>query len=165
MLASTCCKTALFISGAEGIRTPDLRRAKAAQYFASGFWSLQNSCKSAYFLLDAFPEFSGDLLGLLHGCCTIQCPWHLRREIRFETIMSLLCMEFWFMRICVDLMSHNGGFRNKTLQVDKGVPIWARCGTLAACCRDFSGSRCLPWGSPDLIFNGSMFGWSRWSRF
>ena len=46
-------------SGAEGIRTPDLRRAKAARYFAGVFSSLQNRCKRAYFLHDAFPELSG----------------------------------------------------------------------------------------------------------
>src|SRR5215218_936689 len=64
------CKTSAFSSGAEGVRTPDLRRAKAARYFARGFWSLQNACKWQYFCVDAFPSISGDLLGLLHGCCT-----------------------------------------------------------------------------------------------
>jgi hypothetical protein len=31
---------------------------------------LQNSCKQAYFYSIVFPAVSGDLLGLLHGCCT-----------------------------------------------------------------------------------------------
>src|SRR5829696_5487702 len=61
---------ATFFSGAEEIRTPDLRRAKAARYFARGFWSLQNACKSSCFPIDAFLKVSGYLLGLLHGCCT-----------------------------------------------------------------------------------------------
>src|SRR5215204_3822362 len=35
------------------------------------FQSFQNSCNHAYFFLqNAFPEYSGHLLGLLHGCCT-----------------------------------------------------------------------------------------------
>src|SRR3712207_8926858 len=37
---------------------------------AGGFWSLQNACKTAYLVYDAFANISGDLLGLLHGCCT-----------------------------------------------------------------------------------------------
>jgi hypothetical protein len=63
--------------GAEGIRTHALRRAKVARRFARLFQSLQNRCKSAYFLHDAFPSISGDLLGLLHGCCTA-----MRRALR-----------------------------------------------------------------------------------
>jgi hypothetical protein len=31
---------------------------------------LQNTCKSLYFLVDAFLKVSGYLLRLLHGCCT-----------------------------------------------------------------------------------------------
>jgi hypothetical protein len=31
---------------------------------------LQNSCKFTYFCIGAFLGFCGDLLGLLHGCCT-----------------------------------------------------------------------------------------------
>jgi hypothetical protein len=64
------CKTAYSRSGAEGIRTPDLRRAKAARYSAGAFWSLQNPCKQPYSRVKAFHSISGDLLGLLHGCCT-----------------------------------------------------------------------------------------------
>jgi hypothetical protein len=64
------CKIAIFISGAEGIRTPDLRRAQAARYFAGRFSSVQNACKLSCFRVDTFPSISGDLLGLLHGCCT-----------------------------------------------------------------------------------------------
>src|SRR5215217_1299550 len=63
-------KAVIFRSGAEGIRTPDLRRAKAARYFAGAFRSLQNSCKSPYLLFGALLKVSGYLLGLLHGCCT-----------------------------------------------------------------------------------------------
>ena len=44
--------------------------AKAARYFARGFWSLQNACKSPYLLVGAFLKVSGYLLRLLHGCCT-----------------------------------------------------------------------------------------------
>ncbi len=57
-------------SGAGGMRTPDLRRAKATRHFAGPLRSLQNSCKQAYFYSIAFPVVSGGLLGLLHGCCT-----------------------------------------------------------------------------------------------
>ena len=57
-------------SGAEGIRTPDLRRAKAARYFAGAFWRLQNSCKSRFSCEEVLLKLSGHLLGLLHGCCT-----------------------------------------------------------------------------------------------
>ena len=32
-------------SGAEVIRTPDLRRAKAVRYIAGDIWTLRNSCK------------------------------------------------------------------------------------------------------------------------
>jgi hypothetical protein len=56
----------LFQSGAEGSRTPDLRRAKAARYCSRAFRSLQNRCKRAHFLHDTFPKLSGHLLGLLH---------------------------------------------------------------------------------------------------
>jgi hypothetical protein len=66
-----CCKTVDFRSGPEGTRTPDLRHARAARRFSKGFWSLQNSCKSPYFSFGAFPNLSGYLLGLLHGCCTL----------------------------------------------------------------------------------------------
>src|SRR5918995_5143041 len=58
-----------FLSGAEGIRIPDLRRAKAARCFAASFQSMQNRCKQLYFCDDAFLCISGVLLGLLHGCC------------------------------------------------------------------------------------------------
>jgi hypothetical protein len=64
------CKTALFESGRCWDRTSDLCRVKAVRLFARGFWSLQNSCKSPYFYIDAFPSVSEDLPGLLHGCCT-----------------------------------------------------------------------------------------------
>jgi hypothetical protein len=57
-------------SGAEGIRTPDFRRAKAARHFAGPFRSLQNSRKQAHFYSIALPDISEDLPGLLHGCCT-----------------------------------------------------------------------------------------------
>src|SRR5215218_7187244 len=53
-------------SGAEGIRTPVLRCAKAARYFARGIWSLQNAYKLPYLPIGAFLNVSGDSLGLLH---------------------------------------------------------------------------------------------------
>ena len=62
-------------SGAEGIRTSDLRRAKAAPYFAGPFWRLQICCKSLYFRHNAFLKFSGHLLRLLHGCCKSAGRW------------------------------------------------------------------------------------------
>jgi hypothetical protein len=31
---------------------------------------VQNTCKLAYYVSITFLEFSGYLLGLLHGCCT-----------------------------------------------------------------------------------------------
>jgi hypothetical protein len=37
---------------------------------------LQNARKSRYFRVDAFPNVSGHLLGLLHGCCT---PWQRQK--------------------------------------------------------------------------------------
>src|SRR4028118_1368894 len=70
LILSFTCKCPLLRSGAEGIRPPDLRRAKAARHFSEPFRSLQNSCKQAHFCSIAFPGISGDLLGLLHGCCT-----------------------------------------------------------------------------------------------
>ncbi len=67
-------KDAIFRSGAEGIRTLGLHRARMARHFVGPFRCLQNGCKSAYFVLNAFPRFSGDLLGLLHGWCTRRRP-------------------------------------------------------------------------------------------
>jgi hypothetical protein len=49
-----------FRSGAEGIRTPDLRRAMAATYFAGAFCGLQKPRKIADFYASAFPELSGE---------------------------------------------------------------------------------------------------------
>jgi hypothetical protein len=59
-----------FVCGAEGFRTPDLRRAESARYLATNFWGLRNSCKYAYSSHNAFLRLSGRSLGLLHGCCT-----------------------------------------------------------------------------------------------
>jgi hypothetical protein len=53
------------------VRTSDLCRAKAERWFAGGFWSLQNSCKCTYLVYEAILNSSGDLPGLLHGCCTV----------------------------------------------------------------------------------------------
>ena len=64
------CKRALFNSGRCWFRTSDLCRVKAARWFAGGFWRLQNPCKSSYSCAVDFPNIAGDLLGLLHGCCT-----------------------------------------------------------------------------------------------
>ena len=46
------------------------------------FQSLQNSRKHAYFLDYILPELSGQLLGLLHGCCTryLNCTPHKSLE-------------------------------------------------------------------------------------
>src|SRR5215211_3494248 len=86
------CKTSAFSSGAEGVRTPDLRRAKAARYFARGFWSLQNACKLLYFCFDAILSMSGDLLGLPHGCCTRaeECHRRVAAVFRITTTRSML---------------------------------------------------------------------------
>jgi hypothetical protein len=54
------------VSGAEGLRTPDLRRAESARYLATNFWGLRNSCKYAYSSHNAFFRLSGHPLGLLH---------------------------------------------------------------------------------------------------
>jgi hypothetical protein len=48
------CKPTDFRSGAKGIRTPDLRRAKTGRHFAGPFRRLQNSCKQAHLLLYRF---------------------------------------------------------------------------------------------------------------
>jgi hypothetical protein len=40
---------------------------------------LQNRCKSPYFLIGAFLKVSGDLLGLLHGCCTTAKAYKLAK--------------------------------------------------------------------------------------
>jgi hypothetical protein len=77
------CKMQTSKSGAEGIRTPDLRRAKAARYSAGDFWSLQNPCKSPCFCIDAFPSIAEDLLGLLHRCYGLH-P-HKVRDDRYST--------------------------------------------------------------------------------
>src|SRR5215210_3878263 len=70
-----CLQNSKFSKWGRGDSNPDLRRAKAALYFSEPFWSLQNSCKSAYFLYSALPKFSGCLLRLLHGCCTALFAW------------------------------------------------------------------------------------------
>ena len=57
-------------SGPDETRTRYLRRAKASQRFAGRFSSVQNTCKSGGFCVSTFPGISGDLLRLLHGCCT-----------------------------------------------------------------------------------------------
>lgn len=51
LLNSLCfiCKRTTLVSGADGIRTPDLHRAKAARYIAGAFWRLQICCKQRYF--------------------------------------------------------------------------------------------------------------------
>ncbi len=56
--------------GAEGIRTPDLRRAKAARHFAESFWSLQKSCKTFILTSMLFPSFQV----IYSGCCTVAAP-------------------------------------------------------------------------------------------
>src|SRR5215212_11755095 len=83
---------ATFFSGAEGVRTPDLRRAKAARYFARGFWSLQNACKLLYFCFDAILSMSGDLLGLRHDCCTRaeECHRRVAAVFRITTTRRML---------------------------------------------------------------------------
>jgi hypothetical protein len=63
-------QNAMFPSGAEEIRIPDLRRAKVARHFARPFRCLQKGCKIGGFCDRTFPELSGPLLRLLHGCCT-----------------------------------------------------------------------------------------------
>ena len=71
------CKSIYFLGGAEGIRPPDLRRAKATRDSPAGFWALQNLCKSAYLLHNAFPELSGHWLGLLHTEHARRCREHV----------------------------------------------------------------------------------------
>jgi hypothetical protein len=82
---SFTCKSSDFRSGAEGIRTPDLRRAKAARWFAGAFWSLQNACTLPRFCVDAFPGISGDLPGLLHRPYGPQS--HKIRQDRYSSIL------------------------------------------------------------------------------
>jgi hypothetical protein len=44
------------------------------RHFSASCWNLQNSCKRTCFPRYAFPSISGDLLRLLHGCCTTTKP-------------------------------------------------------------------------------------------
>jgi hypothetical protein len=49
---------------------------------------VQNACKLPYLPIGAFLKVSGDLLGLLHGCCTDVYPSCLRTrfgEDRYPT--------------------------------------------------------------------------------
>jgi hypothetical protein len=69
--SSFTCKFLYSKSGAEGIRTPDLRRAKAARHFVGPFRRLQNSCKQGHFYSIAFPGISGDSPRLLHKISTL----------------------------------------------------------------------------------------------
>jgi hypothetical protein len=55
-------------------RTSDLCRVKAARWFAGRFWRMQNTCKSKFSYENTLLQCSGDLLGLLHGCCTLLPP-------------------------------------------------------------------------------------------
>ena len=89
-------QTSTFLSGAEGIRTPDLRRAKAVRWFAKGFWSLQNTCKRADSRENALLQFSGYHPGLLHGCCT-----DARDSIRARSGTIVIRPAAWrpFMRV------------------------------------------------------------------
>ena len=64
------CKTLFSKSGAEGIRTPDLRRAKADSYCYGCSLLFKNSCKQAYSILCIVVSVRRCLSGLLHGCCT-----------------------------------------------------------------------------------------------
>jgi hypothetical protein len=57
-------------SGPDETRTRDLRHARAARRFAGVFRRVQNACKWQHSDDGAFLSISGDLLGLLHGCCT-----------------------------------------------------------------------------------------------
>src|SRR5918993_5758464 len=80
-----------FLSGAEGILIPDLRRAKAARCFAASFQSMQNRCKQLYFCDDAFLCISGVLLGLLQRGANITRVWSLNpHQFEAERLHSRL---------------------------------------------------------------------------
>jgi hypothetical protein len=73
------CKLRISESGPAWTRTRNLFLIREAQHFAGGFQNLQNPCKYTYSRANAFPEFSGYLLGLLHSCCTIAVLFLLQR--------------------------------------------------------------------------------------
>src|SRR5918999_3138650 len=64
------CKSPQKGSGPEGTRTPGLRHARAPRRFAGVFRCVQNACKWQHSDESTFSSISGDLPGLLHGCCT-----------------------------------------------------------------------------------------------
>jgi hypothetical protein len=69
----------MFLELSRGDSNPRPPPAEAAQYFARGIWSLQNTCKTPYLLIGTFLKVSGDSLGLLHGCCTRVPSGHAHR--------------------------------------------------------------------------------------
>src|SRR5215212_4269611 len=74
---SFTCKTALFLGGLAWTRTRDLFLIRVAWRFSGDFQSLQNACKWQHSDEDTFLGISGDLLGLLHGCCKLREKDHL----------------------------------------------------------------------------------------
>jgi hypothetical protein len=85
---------------------------------------LQNTCKWRYLCVDAFPSISGDLPGLLHGCCT-----HLRtneaRQWYFLTpatgqkplVIDLRGSKllWFFLHICRQFMKHSSRIHSSLL--------------------------------------------------
>jgi hypothetical protein len=78
-------QTPAFRSGAKGIRTPNLRRAKPARCFAGECCSLQNTCKSDGLCARALPELSDDSRRLLH----IECSRSRDFEQLFRFLMAM----------------------------------------------------------------------------
>src|SRR5215208_6909582 len=64
------CKQAHFRSGAEGIRTPDLRRAKAESHHRSRSRLFKNTCKTANSRLCSFAVVRSRSRGLVYYWCS-----------------------------------------------------------------------------------------------
>ena len=63
------CKLAIFSSGAGGIRTPDLRRAKSGHYRRRRSSLFRKSCKTAYSLYKRLAIFHRRSRGLVYHWC------------------------------------------------------------------------------------------------
>ncbi len=71
------CKTACSSSGAEGIRTPDLRRAKSGAYRRRSSPLFRNTCKSADFSVAHFVLVRRCSYGLVYYWCKWVSAQHL----------------------------------------------------------------------------------------
>jgi hypothetical protein len=70
------CNTVVFRSGAEGSRTPDLRRAKSRYYCRACSSLFKNTCKFEYSPLEAFMGVRRCSCGLVYYWCTQTLTQH-----------------------------------------------------------------------------------------